>query len=64
MFFTQQGSRKNFYVRNVIKQAGRPDYWEEIKNKGKEEVLEIADETYRSLKTDYLEDAEKRGLKK
>jgi hypothetical protein len=55
---------KNFYVRNVVKQVGRPDYWENIKNEGQKELMAAADENYKTLKSDYVEDAEKRGLKK
>jgi small subunit ribosomal protein S17 len=48
--------RKAFYVRNVVKQAGRYDYWEKMMKQRENQIKLLMDENLEQLKKDNQDD--------
>lgn len=43
-------NQKSFYIRNIVKQSGRFDYWEELQKEREKEVKDLMEENLSKLK--------------
>jgi small subunit ribosomal protein S17 len=48
--------RKAFYIRNVVKQAGRYDYWENMIKHREQEIKKLMDENLEQLKKESVDE--------
>lgn len=52
-------NQKSFYIRNVVKQSGRFDYWEELQKQREMEVKDLMEENLNKLKSENKKSIEK-----